>query len=604
MTLFALSLLGGTSFAATERFALLAGANDGGPDRAVLEYAVDDAESVASVLTELGGFLPDDTLVLVEPDPAELRTGVDQIIGLVAEADARGNRTEVFVYYSGHSDEEGLLLSGEDMAYTELRTLVEDIPSDVRILVLDSCASGAIVRQKGGVHRAPFLLDESVEVRGTALLTSASADEAAQEGARIGGSYFTHALVTGLRGGADTSGDSRVTLNEVYQFAYTETLATTERTMGGAQHANYDIQMVGSGDLVLTDVSATNAALVVGSGLEGRLFIRDADENLVAELFKPSDRVLELGLSPGRYTVLLENEGLSEAVVTLTDGDRVELTADLFTSVRGEATVSRGGDVERVPVSFGALTSFLAKRSGDEVHNLDISFVATWAPRLRGVQLALGTNVTTKDMHGLQATTGVNVAKGTATGLQLSSGVNVAQEIRGAQLGLINVSGHHEGVQLGLINVSRDADVSIALIPIVIEGTNHIQLGAHGPDATLGIQLGGKKLYTLWEIGYRLGEDQPTYVMNLGLGWHTQVTDQVWFDVDAVAGEAQQGFIADESDVLAVRGRATVGYALKPRLGAFIGPTAQFAPINESDRDLPGLTSGPLTFGLSGGLRF
>ena len=52
--------------------------------------------------------------------------------------------------------------------------------ADVRIAILDSCASGAIIRAKGGVHRAPFLSDASTQARGHAFLTASSANEAAQ----------------------------------------------------------------------------------------------------------------------------------------------------------------------------------------------------------------------------------------------------------------------------------------------------------------------------------------------------------------------------------------------------------------------------------------
>jgi hypothetical protein len=39
-----------------------------------------------------------------------------------------------------------------------------------------------------------------------------------------------------------------VTLNEAYRFAFDETLARTETTSGGPQHAAYDISLAGTGD--------------------------------------------------------------------------------------------------------------------------------------------------------------------------------------------------------------------------------------------------------------------------------------------------------------------------------------------------------------------
>ena len=66
-------------------------------------------------------------------------------------------------------------------------------------------------------------------------MTSSSENEAAQESERLRGSFFTHALLTGVRGAADASGDGKVTLGEAYQFAFNETLAqTTTNSPDGA----------------------------------------------------------------------------------------------------------------------------------------------------------------------------------------------------------------------------------------------------------------------------------------------------------------------------------------------------------------------------------
>ena len=87
----------------------------------------------------------------------------------------------------------------------------------------------------------------SSDTRGYAFLTltSSSAEETAQESDRLKGSFFTHYLVSGMRGAADVSRDGKVTLNEAYQFAFHETLAQTVDTRSGAQHADVRHQPVG-----------------------------------------------------------------------------------------------------------------------------------------------------------------------------------------------------------------------------------------------------------------------------------------------------------------------------------------------------------------------
>src|SRR5207344_1520004 len=217
-------------------------------------------------------------------------------------------RVEVIVYYSGHADEQGLLLGSDRYSYRTLRDRLDAIPADVTIAVLDACASGAFTRLKGGKIRPPFLVDESAEMRGHAFLTSSAETESAQESDRIHASYFTHYLVSGFRGAADISGDGRVTLNEAYQFAFNETLGRTVDTRGGAQHPSYDINLSGTGDVVMTDVRQTTATLVLGEDLEGRFFIRTAAQELVVELYKPRGRKVELAIEPGTYDVRVERD--------------------------------------------------------------------------------------------------------------------------------------------------------------------------------------------------------------------------------------------------------------------------------------------------------
>ena len=132
--------------------------------------------------------------------------------------------------------------------------------SEVRLGILDACQSGEITRTKGMVIGVPFA--EVTEVRqaeGEAWLTAASADEAAQESDKIRGSFFTHYLLSALRGAAD-QGDGVVTLGEAYAYAYDRTVSRTGATTGGTQHPTYDYRITGRGDLPLTDVSPRTRA--------------------------------------------------------------------------------------------------------------------------------------------------------------------------------------------------------------------------------------------------------------------------------------------------------------------------------------------------------
>ena len=325
------------------RFALVAGSNDGGESRVRLKYAETDARSFAEVIEELGGVKSEDLVLAVNPDLSRFRSAFFRVQQMVKSLPA-DTRRELIIYYSGHSDDEGLILGRDRFSWEDLRGQINDIPADVKVAILDSCSSGSLTRAKGGVARPAFLFDASADMKGHAYLTSSSAEEAAQESDRIGGSFFTHYLISGLRGAADTVGDGVVTLNEAYAFAFQETLASTEKTQYGPQHPAYDINLTGSGDLVLTDLRAASARLSVAEDVAGRLYVRNDRGVLAVELNKAEGQRVDLGLEPGTYAILLDSRnGRLGARVRLSAHQRALLSLSSLHRVSVDPATARGG---------------------------------------------------------------------------------------------------------------------------------------------------------------------------------------------------------------------------------------------------------------------
>jgi len=422
---------------ALRRLLLVAGENDGGPSRPRLRYASSDAERLALVLRQLGGVAPEDQIVLRDPGVAALRGALTDLSARARRARA-GGRVEVIFYYSGHSDEEGLLLGGSRVGYPELRRWLDGLGADVRIAILDSCSSGALTRGKGGALVAPFLLDTSTRLTGHAILTSSAADEASQESDRIGASFFTHYLLTGLRGAADANQDGKVTLSELYQFAFQETLARTEKTRSGPQHPGWDIELSGTGEVVLTDLRGSAASMVLPAAVSGRYFVRDAEDRLVAELRKVPGRPVELGLDPGTYRVTREaSGGVAEAGVVLGTGSHVDLGAVAFATQPRELTALRG-EVEpkplvAVPIDLSVFPPVSLVGGRRVETNLQLGLIASRTTRLRGVGIA-PVLWADEDVRGVQAGYVGNSAGGAVVGAQLSTVANVARSLRGAQI--------------------------------------------------------------------------------------------------------------------------------------------------------------------------
>lgn len=348
------------------RFALVVSSNDGGASRTRLRFADSDAKAMADVLQHLGGLRGQDLTLLNGATRASLQAAFAQLKAAIEASKGDRARREVFIYYSGHSDETGLMLGTEHVSYEQLRQWLEATGADVRIAVLDSCASGAMIRLRGGTKRPSFLNDVSIDARGHAFLTASSASEAAQESDRIGAAFFTHYLVSGLRGAADNNRDGRVTLNEAYQFAYSETLGRTVQTAAGAQHPAYDIQLAGTGDLVLTDVRSTDASLVLGQDVAGRVYVRDPADHLLVELRKDPAHPVELGLAPGDYKVALDRDGNHfGANVSLAHGSSARLEQSQFVATAPLRTVSRGNP-ETVAASTSTAQPAAAPAEADE----------------------------------------------------------------------------------------------------------------------------------------------------------------------------------------------------------------------------------------------
>src|SRR5690606_40074652 len=71
---------------------------------------------------------------------------------------------------------------------------------------------------------------------------------------------------------------------------YTTLFRSTESTQSGPQHPAYDINLSGTGDLVLTDLRSTSGRLLIAGDIEGRIFIHDEGDKLVVEFAKGADK--------------------------------------------------------------------------------------------------------------------------------------------------------------------------------------------------------------------------------------------------------------------------------------------------------------------------
>ena len=293
---------------------------------------------------------------------------------------------------------------------------------------------------------ASFMSDRANSMKGFAYMTSSSSDEVSQESERIKGSFFTHYLISGLRGAADMSHDGKVTLNEAYLYTYRETLSRTQTFVGGAQHPNYNIQMNGTGDVVLTETRSGTATLTFGENLSGRVYV-NSDPSIIAEINKARGEETYLALDSGTYRLVLDREGsVYEANVRLIKGENTVVQQALFSPVKREGSVFRGGtpvyDANGYEKSnFGQfLFPYPSSDGRKREYNFVVSLFGSTCDRVNYGSFGLGLSVVREEQSGFMFSGIGSIVSGESRGMMLSSIFNIASDnASGAYIAVTNI---------------------------------------------------------------------------------------------------------------------------------------------------------------------
>lgn len=329
---------------ALERFAVVVGHNQGDESTRPLKYAEKDARKMGEILTALGGVPESNLQLLLSPDAERLADTLDTVERAVSKGGSE--TTELIFYYSGHADKEALLLGETRFPLDELSSRMETSGARVRIVIIDACYSGAIVRDKGGKRVPAFTLGltDDAQTQGVAILTSSSEGERSQESDELRGSFFTHFLASGMRGEADSSLDGTVTLDELYSYAYNRTLKRTWDQGNHRQHPIFDYRIQGSGQVVMTRPDRASSFLVLPVGAEGNYLLYDVDRDVVlTEVDKLPEAEQVIPLRAGRYDVLKRtDEKLSRVRVTVKEGERLVLPAGRMSRVSRDYLIAKG----------------------------------------------------------------------------------------------------------------------------------------------------------------------------------------------------------------------------------------------------------------------
>jgi len=230
------------------RYVLLVGVDDyTHADK--LQFCGADMRALAERLAA-AGFAPDHICLLHDkadqPRSGPLKSNIERELGLVLK---RANKNDlVIVAFGGRgAQREGKsYLYPVDAQPDDLATLISveaiqsqlgECPAAVKLLVLD--ASRQDLSPGGRQPPAPGRLDFSRPIEqppeGVMTLCSCGPGQTAHEDRDLGHGVFMHFLLEGLRGPADTNGDGRVSLLELYIYTMGKTKQHVAKKFNGYQ---------------------------------------------------------------------------------------------------------------------------------------------------------------------------------------------------------------------------------------------------------------------------------------------------------------------------------------------------------------------------------
>jgi hypothetical protein len=312
---------------APDLYGLVVGYNNS-DDQAVepLRYADDDAVKNAQLLRELGAELvllteldADSARLFSEIDAARptlraIERALDELEQRIAASKARGRRTELMIFYSGHGDvknNEGFIqIAGGRLHRSEFRKLISRTSADAVHVIVDACKSYFLVFDRGpGGTRTKVDLELSTEALPdhVGLLLSTSAAQDSHEWEEFQAGIFSHEVRSALRGAADLDTDGHVSYEETAAFVF-----GANRAIANARYRPQFFVRAPKNRALVELAGRGGARLVAGSGsgIATHLYVEDARGNRVLDFHPKQDQSLEI-LIPEERPLFVREVGRS-----------------------------------------------------------------------------------------------------------------------------------------------------------------------------------------------------------------------------------------------------------------------------------------------------
>lgn len=217
-----------------------------------MKYTDDDAYRYYAFLkSPEGGALPDNQIrVLIDEDATR-----NNILRAMKQVYYQADANDVILFYfSGHGFDGSFIPSDYDgynnlLYHTDVKEILEKSAARHKICFADACHSGS-AGSTALAARAPYEnhLDRYYKAfeksrGGIALLLSSKGEEFSLEDEGLRQGVFSHYLMRGLKGEADSNKDKIVSIQEIYQFVYTKVKSYTASAQTPVLSGAYDKNM-------------------------------------------------------------------------------------------------------------------------------------------------------------------------------------------------------------------------------------------------------------------------------------------------------------------------------------------------------------------------
>ena len=334
-------------------YGLIVGVNNGLKTESPLKYAEKDAKDLYSLIIEKGNFNEKNTRLLTGFEQSSFRAEMRVMKTKLEEASKQDHKSVFFFYYSGHGSKNAFHVKGEKVLKQEVMAFFDALKSDMRIMVVDACQSGGLLREKGGKVLENVLVDthDELKSKGSVIITSSAEDELSHESEYYKGAVFTHHLLNGLKGAADFNEDNRVTLWEAVDYSRHSTRNESIYGQMKIQNPSFDFNVVGKEDLTLVEIDRGDSKIIFKdfSNTAVELYKKNKADLFQKVYLSGKNRVSYL-IPKGKYVAVLKEGGdLKAATIDLTWQNLKSLSPEDFEKQVNFSSSSKGGFIKHKP---------------------------------------------------------------------------------------------------------------------------------------------------------------------------------------------------------------------------------------------------------------